>query len=81
MHTVENLGEGVAQFFANIPGGVNAFLDKMARGSPLLVFCIFINKFLENFPSPLNPCVHVWSAPCCELLFVGFVIILTYLYF
>ncbi len=56
MHSITNLGEWVAQIFAEIPGGGEAggqFVGtKLPGGLPILGLCncIFINKFSENLP-------------------------------
>ncbi len=60
---VENPGEGVRDVFAKIPrGGVKGFRKNCQGGSTYFAFyCIFINKFFENFPggvlfhTPLPP--------------------------
>jgi hypothetical protein len=44
MHTVENPGEGVAQVFTKIPGGVNTFQTKFP-GGPLL--WVLLQVFLK----------------------------------
>jgi hypothetical protein len=48
---VENQGEGVAQIFANIPGGMRRgldFLGKIFRESPILGFIpILLTRFLK----------------------------------